>query len=105
MPNPYYMDYVLQNRTAAELYEKLTAVKVIEKMKQYIVKKNEYWIEYFRSATFSQNPFRVVVAFQDQEGGGVKIVISSMLQPFGNDRGQNEKNCIEVRNAIAGLLR
>jgi len=106
MPNPFNMEYELQNHTAVELYDKLQTVKLIEKMKLNFVKKNEYWIEYFRGATFSQSPFRIIVAFRDLEGGGVRVVISSMLQQlFGNDRGQNEKNCIEIRNAIASVLK
>jgi len=106
MPNPYNMEYELQNHTAAELFDKLQTVKQIEKMKLNLALKNKLWIEYFRGATFTQNSFRIIVAMRDLEGGGVRIVISSMLQQaFGNDRGQNEKNAIEVRNAIASVLK
>jgi hypothetical protein len=105
MTNPFTMDFAVENHTAADLFERLSAVKKIEKMKLNVARKNQLWVEYWRNATFSQNPFRVVVAFQDLEGGGAKVVVSSMMQQaFGNDRGQNERNCQEIRDELARLL-
>lgn len=104
MPRTFAMDYIVPNRTAAELFAKLQAVKQIEKMKQNVVRTHEFWIEYYRGMTFSENPFRVVVAFRDAEGGARVVIDSACVNALQlMDRGRNEKNCIAVREAIALL--
>lgn len=107
MPHSFTMEYNLQNRSAAELFDKLSNLKTIGKMQQDFRDPNEKTLVYVQPMTVWKDGFKVLVVFHDLEGGAAKVGIlsSCMRMTVIFDGGQNEKNCIEIRNAIASTLK
>jgi len=107
MPNSYLMEYDLAGRNAKDVYARLSAVKQIGKMALDLQQPEETRMIYVHPTTVWKDGFKALVVFHDHADGSVHVAIRSQcnrpLVVF--DGGQNEKNCIEIRNTIASVLK
>ncbi|MFA5006722.1 MAG: hypothetical protein WC509_04580 [Candidatus Izemoplasmatales bacterium] len=107
MPNSFTMEYDLAGRTAKEIYAKVSQVKTIGKMTLDFEQPEETRMIYVQPTTVWKDGFKALVVFHDHEGGSVHVAIRSQCNRsmviF--DGGQNEKNCVAIRNAIAAALK
>lgn len=107
MPHSFTMEYNLAGRTAKEVYARVATLATIGKMKLDYPQPEETRMVYVQPMTVWKDGFTVLVVFHDDGAGGTKVGIlsSCMRLTVIFDGGQNQKNCIEIRNAIASVLK
>jgi len=106
MPNSFKIEFNIQV-PISELFSKLTAVESIGKLRKSEVQTDQRRILFINPPTWIRQGQNVLVFLFDNEKGGTRIVVNSscctVSQLF--DFGQNQKNCIAVRDQIYLLLK